>query len=264
MAVAKTSAAKKTAPVKTVKPAVKKTETVKKAAKVAVPAKTETKPAAKKETLASSISVPMVDIHGKAAGSAQIASGVLDAKINKQLIALAVRVYLANQREGGAMTKTRGEVEGSTRKIYKQKGTGRARHGAIRAPIFVGGGIVFGPRTHSFSMVIPAEMRKKALSGALTEAYNGKRLVVVSDWTSMKPKTKEAVAMLEAVNHSGRRLLVVSGMSEPVVKSTRNIENVTVVSADLLTTYHVATYQFIVMSKESLEKVAARVAEGNR
>src|SRR3972149_4980450 len=95
---------------------------------------------------AKGIRTSVVGLDGKSAGSITLPQALNNAKINRQLMAQAVRVYLANQRVGNASTKTRGEVEGSTRKIYKQKGTGRARHGAIRAPIFVGGGVVFGPQ----------------------------------------------------------------------------------------------------------------------
>src|SRR3989338_5152877 len=98
---------------------------------------------------------------------------------NNILLAQAVRVYLANQRQGTVSTKTRGEVAGSTRKIYRQKGTGRARHGSIRAPIFVHGGLVFGPKPRDYSMKFPKKMRKAALASALSSKVNDAQVKVV-------------------------------------------------------------------------------------
>ncbi len=111
-------------------------------------AKTTATKTSKVKTANSDLSVSVIGVDGKAAGKLTLPQA-FSATVNKQLLAQAVRVYLANQREGSAHTKTRGEVEGSTRKVYRQKGTGRARHGAVRAPIFVGGGITFGPRAHA-------------------------------------------------------------------------------------------------------------------
>src|SRR5207248_616028 len=98
----------------------------------------------------------------KASGKVSLPKEIFAETVNKKLLAQAVRVYLANKRQGNASTKTRGEVEGSTRKIYRQKGTGNARHGSIRAPIFVKGGIVHGPRPRDFSLGLSKKMRRKA------------------------------------------------------------------------------------------------------
>jgi large subunit ribosomal protein L4 len=150
-----------------VKSAVKKktTETVSAAAPVA------TKPvapvrAARKQ--AANLTVDMYDAAGKVTGSVSLPEEVFGAKINKRLIAQAVRIYLANQREGSASTKSRGEVQGSTRKIYRQKGTGRARHGGVRAPIFVHGGIAHGPKPRDFSLKMPQKMKRAALFATLS------------------------------------------------------------------------------------------------
>jgi large subunit ribosomal protein L4 len=258
MATTKTSAGKKTTVTKAA-PAAKATAAKKPAAKAPVQAaapKTEAK-----ETLAKGLSLTMVDMKGEEAGKMTVPHGIFDADINRQLIALAVRVYLANQREGSASTKTRGEVEGSTRKIYKQKGTGRARHGSIRAPIFVGGGIVFGPRPHSFSRTMPGAMRRKALVSALSEAFAGKRVTVIDDWSALKAKTREAAAMLEAVGITGKVLLVVPAMTDKVVKISRNIEGVTIMPSDQVTTYDVVTHKSVVCSQAAVETLATRLTK---
>src|SRR3990170_6251019 len=137
-----------------------------------------------------SLNVPVVGVDGKTKSKIQLPKELFGAKVNKALLAQAVRVYLANQRTGNAATKTRGEVEGSTRKIYRQKGTGRARHGAIRAPIFVGGGIVFGPRPHDFHLDFPKKMKRRALGSALTSKLGSGDVIVVSGLSDLEPKTK--------------------------------------------------------------------------
>ena len=133
-------------------------------------AETKVAPAKKKEVKAevsivekvsekATVSVNVVGIDGKISGKIALPGEIFGEKVNKALLAQAVRVYLANQRQGNASTKTRGEVEGSTRKIYRQKGTGRARHGSVRAPIFVKGGIVFGPKPRDFSLDMPKKKK---------------------------------------------------------------------------------------------------------
>src|SRR5258708_225116 len=114
------------------------------------------------------VSVDVIGVDGKVSGKVSLPGEMFGEKVNKTLLAQAVRVYLANQRQGNASTKTRGEVDGSTAKIYRQKGTGRARHGSKRAPIFVKGGLVFGPKPRDFSLALPQKMKRKALFGALS------------------------------------------------------------------------------------------------
>lgn len=165
---------------------------------------------------------------------------------------MAVRVYLANQRVGNASTKTRGQVEGSTRKIYKQKGTGRARHGAIRAPIFVGGGIVFGPKPRDYSMKMPQKMRAAALASALSAQYEKGNIKVVSGFAELKPKTKLMVKAFEAIGLHGKTLLVVAKDAEAVVRASRNIDRVDVLPVSDIHAYGVMTHGNIVLMKEAL------------
>src|SRR3989344_7204583 len=115
-----------------------------------------------------SLTVPVYEISGKEKGSLSLPKEAFSVDVNKALLAQAVRVYQSNQRQGTASTKTRGEVVGSTRKIYRQKGTGRARHGDIKAPIFVGGGVAHGPKSANYRKSISQKMRRIALLGALS------------------------------------------------------------------------------------------------
>lgn len=214
------------------------------------------KTVAKKEVLASKaetgkVDLSVMDVDGKAAGKVSAPAELFAAKINKPLLAQAVRVYLANQREGGAATKTRGEVEGSTRKIYRQKGTGRARHGAIRAPIFVGGGIVFGPVPHDFSLKLPQKMKRAALSSALTDKKETENLILVTGLNSIT-KTKKMAEILENLGAGEKPLLVVAKDAASAVRSARNIEGVEILPANNLNTYSVISHQKIVLMKEAL------------
>jgi large subunit ribosomal protein L4 len=159
------------------------------------------------------LTVDVYDAAGKVTGTVTLPESVFGASVNKQLIAQAVRVYLANQRSGTASTKSRGEVQGSTRKIYRQKGTGRARHGGVRAPIFVHGGIAHGPKPHDFSMKMPQKMRRAALHSTLTLKAKGNAIKVLGGLDSMAPKTKAMVTLLSQIFSEGqpKKVLIVLG-----------------------------------------------------
>lgn len=194
----------------------------------------------------------VVGVDGKAAGSITLPAGYFGVKVNKQLIAMAVRIYLANQRVGHAATKTRGMVEGSTRKIYKQKGTGRARHGGIRAPIFVGGGIVFGPQPRDYSLKFPPKMKRAALASALTEQFTGGNVIVISGLSDLKPKTKLMAEALTAAGKSKNSLLVVPKEAAIVVRSARNIAGIDVVPVSDIHAYGIMTHGKILFMKEAV------------
>lgn len=250
-------ASKKATPEKEVK-AVKKA--VKKTVKVEKPeSKTEEKVMKKapvtKETKQATISVDVFDVKGKAAGTVDVSGEMFGADINKNLMAQAVRVYLANQRQGTSRTKSRGEVQGSTRKIYRQKGTGRARHGGIRAPIFVGGGIAHGPKPRDFSMSLPKKMRKAALFSALTSKLHDKELKVVSGFDKLPAKTKEMASAMNALGLTTAKqsVLVVTNNTESVVRAARNIENVSLLPANQINTYAVLSAKTVLVMKDALK-----------
>jgi large subunit ribosomal protein L4 len=146
-------------------------------------------------------------------------------------------------------------VEGSTRKIYRQKGTGRARHGNIRAPIFVGGGITFGPVPHDFSMKMPEKMRRLALACALTSQYESGNVVFVDGLASLKPKTKYMAQSLTSLIGDARTLLVVGKEKGLVTRTARNIHNITLTSAESLNTYDVLSHNKIVFMKDGVAVV---------
>lgn len=215
-----------------------------------MPKVTAKKSVKKNKPVSPPLSVPVLGTDGKPAGKMALPKELFAAKINKPLMAQAVRVYLANQRAGSAATKTRGQVEGSTRKIYRQKGTGRARHGAIRAPIFVGGGIVFGPKPREYRLDFPKKMKRAALASALTGAFQEGKMIVVSGLSGVA-KTKNMVHALSSVGATGSTLLVVKGAGG-VIRAARNIEGVDILPVQNLHAYSVISHKRIVFMKEAL------------
>ncbi|MBI5619707.1 50S ribosomal protein L4 [Candidatus Gottesmanbacteria bacterium] len=216
------------------------------------------------ETAPKSVSTSVVGVDGKVKGRVQLPAELFAAKVNKQLLAQAVRVYLANQRQGTASTKTRGEVEGSTRKIYRQKGTGRARHGAIRAPIFVGGGIVFGPKPRDYSLKIPQKMRRRAVAAALTSTYQDGHLVVVDGLSELEPKTKQFAAFFTAIGVPGKTLIVVPTPAADVVRGVRNLPFVDVLAPQNLNAYALLSHNQTVVMKEALPLLGIFRKESDR
>ncbi|MDO8488320.1 MAG: 50S ribosomal protein L4 [bacterium] len=196
------------------------------------------------------ISASAFSIKGEELKPVTLAAGVFGVKVSPQLLAQAVRVYLGNQRQSAAQTKTRGEVEGSTRKIYKQKGTGRARHGSVRAPIFVGGGIAHGPTGgQNYSGRLPAKMRRLAILGALSIKAAAKDISVIADAEKSSGKTVQSSWLA-----SGKSILVVSTSElDKFNRACRNLHRVDVVKANQLTTYQVMAHQKLVLAQPALE-----------
>ena len=176
-------------------------------------------------------------------------------------MAQAVRVYLANQRRGTLKTKSRGEVSISTRKIYRQKGTGRARHGAASAPIFVGGGIAFGPKPRDFSMKLNQGMKKAALFSALTSKLKDGEIKIITGLEKIEPKTNKMADVVKKLelNGKGQSLLLVTPKAgadfENVIKAARNLEGVTVVSSNQLNTYAILVNNRILFMKNAVESL---------
>lgn len=202
------------------------------------------------------LSVDVYDIKGKVKSKINLPKEVFAARATPLLLSQAVRVYLANKRIGTASTKTRGEVEGSTRKIYRQKHTGRARHGARRAPIFVGGGIVFGPKPRSYSLKLPQKMKKRATLAALTIKFRDKAVKIIEGLEKLEPKTKIFSGVINNLNISGNILLVVPSKNEKGIKmGTRNIKRLTTLPVNLLNSYNVLKNKTIIFTKKSLEEI---------
>lgn len=208
------------------------------------------------------IRVNLYNIAGKVKGKVTLPQEIFAAPINKKLIAQAIRVHLANCRQGTASVKTRGKIKGSGRKIWRQKGTGRARHGDRYAPIFVGGGVAHGPKPKDFSLKLSKKMKRKALFGTLTLKLKRKRLVVVDDFNKLQPKTKEILKIMKNLklktqnsNLKEKTLLVVPKKQESVILAGRNLENLSLSSPELLNSWEVLNCQKLVLAKEAILKL---------
>lgn len=246
-------------PAKKVKSEKLKVKSLNRKGKTTQEARTSKKTKVAAKTRENGLSVSVYGKDGKVVGKVKFPNEMFAAKVNDVLMAQAVRVYLANQRSGTAGTKTRGEVRGSTRKIYRQKGTGKARHGAITAPIFVGGGIVFGPRPRDFSLKLPKRMKRQALFSALTQKFKDNKILVIDKIQDLKPKTREFVKIIKGlglVNKNGEVssiLFILPGGFDNLERSARNIEGVEIEKANLLNTYEVLNSQHLLFLKGSIE-----------
>lgn len=193
--------------------------------------------------------------------SVTVSDQVFAVKVNPSLLTLAVRVYLSNLRQGTSKAKTRGEINRTKKKWYKQKGTGNARHGARSANIFVGGGVAHGPKGETdWTLKMSATMKKKALQGALTVQVE--KILVSDAFNNLNGKTKEAALILRklAVAQKDKVLVLLPENTLEINRSLRNVEQVLVRNVRLLNTLDVLTADKILMTSEALKKLEERLA----
>lgn len=183
---------------------------------------------------------------------------IFNQKSNPGLIWEAIRNHLANQREGNAKTKSKGEVSGGGKKPWRQKHTGRARHGSIRSPIWVGGGVVFGPSPRDYSVQMPKKKKQKALLVALSDKMKTSALKVISDLTLESNKTKEMAKVLSGLGlKETRTLILLDSISEDLKHAARNIPNLNLKRAKDLNIYDVVGAEKIIFSKNGIEQFIA-------
>lgn len=203
------------------------------------------------------ITVPVYSLAGRTTGTMTLPKEIFGQEVNQKLLAQAVRVYMTNKKTFTGSTKTRGEVKGSTAKIYRQKGTGRARHGSIRAPIFVGGGIVFGPRPRKVVLDLPKKMKKKALIYALSAKAKDKEIIGLVGAEKATGKTKQIVALIKKLKV--KSALIVSGEKlDNLVRAARNIPGISVLPTSQLNAYDILLHQVLVVTKDSISKLAGK------
>ncbi len=188
-------------------------------------------------------------------GEVELSDAVFGAPLNEALIHAAVRNYMANARQGTSATKTRGDVSGSGRKLWKQKGTGRARIASIRSPLWKGGGNVHGPQPRDWSYNMPKKMRQGALRSALSERVREGRVILVDDWKIEKPRTKDFVASLKGLGHEGKTLIVDSLDNENLLLSTRNVRTTKVVNSFALNIYDLLYHEKLIISEAAVKEL---------
>ncbi|MDX1602075.1 MAG: 50S ribosomal protein L4 [Salinimicrobium sediminis] len=207
--------------------------------------------------------VAVLDIKGKETGrKANLSDAVFAVEPNNHAVYLDVKQYLANQRQGTHKAKERAEISGSTRKIKKQKGTGTARAGSIKSPIFKGGGRVFGPRPRSYSFKLNKNLKRLARKSALSMKANDNSIIVVEDFSFDTPKTKNFIDVLNALGLAGKKSLIVLGDSNKnVYLSSRNLKASEVVSASELSTYKILNANNLVFLEGSLEGIESNLSK---
>ena len=197
--------------------------------------------------------------NGEKIGQQKLAATVFDAKIVPHLIHEAVVSMRSNARRSTAHTKTRGEIRGGGKKPWKQKGTGRARHGSIRSPLWRGGGITFGPRNdRNYFKKMNAQARKTAVLGVLSDKAGSGNILVLEDFKSAKPKTKEMSGVLIALKIKFPALLVIPKTDTVIKKIGQNIKNVKINTADNLHLFDILKAKNIVIIKKAIEEIESK------
>ncbi|SDQ83008.1 50S ribosomal protein L4 [Thermostaphylospora chromogena] len=206
--------------------------------------------------------IDVLDADGTKTGTVDLPEDVFGAKVNVPLIHQVVVAQLAAKRQGTHKTKTRGEVSGGGKKPYRQKGTGRARQGSIRAPQFTGGGVVHGPVPRDYSQRTPKKMKAAALRGALSDRARHGRVHVVSRLIDGDtPKTKVALAALRKITQARTVLVVVDENDEVTWLSLRNVPEVHLLDAGQLNTYDVLCNDDVVFTREAYDQVVQRLSK---
>ena len=189
---------------------------------------------------------------GADAGTVDLPEALFTAPVNEAVLHQAVTAQLAARRIGTHDTKTRGEVSGTGKKPYRQKGTGRARQGSRRAPHYTGGGVVFGPHPRDYAQRLPKRMKRLALRSALTAKYTGGAIKVVEDLAMEGVRTRELVGYLEALDANGRVLVVAPNRDERLELSARNLPTVSVIRADSLNVVDVLNADAVLITQPAL------------
>lgn len=200
--------------------------------------------------------LPVYNMAGEQVSTRELPAGIFEANVNRALMHQALIRQLANARQGNHKAKTRAEVNRSTAKIYRQKGTGRARHGSRKAPIFVGGGKAHGPRPRKYTKAMPRKMRRAALCSALSVKADAGDIVLLDQISMDAPKTKTVATLIQVLTNGESALLLLPERNETVEKSARNLQHVKALRANYLNIRDLLGYSKIVMPLAALDVVA--------
>lgn len=207
--------------------------------------------------------VAVLDVNGKDTGrKVELSDDVFGIEPNTHAIYLDVKQYLAHQRQGTHKAKERAEIAGSTRKLKKQKGTGTARAGSIKSPVFRGGGRIFGPRPRSYGQKLNKNVKRLARKSAFSLKSQEKALMVVEDFNFEAPKTKDFVSFLGSLGISDKKSLIVLGQNnDNVFLSSRNLKQSEVITNDQLSTYKIMNAKNVVLSEGAVEQIQANLTK---
>ena len=205
--------------------------------------------------------LPVQDIKGQQQGDFEIKFELIENGRGTQAVHDTVVAYMANKRSGTACAKTVGEVAGTNRKPWRQKGTGRARAGSFRSPLWAGGGVVFGPRPRDFSKKVNAKTKQLSLRKALSERLKAGDVLVMADFKLSSSKTKDFIAVLSKLDVKGSALVVVGELDNNLRLASRNVARVEVTGADFLHTYQVLKSDKLLVTKSAFDKLEARLKD---
>ncbi len=203
--------------------------------------------------------VKVYDMSGNVVEEIELDSNIFGVEINEPAMHMSVKSYLANQRQGTHATKDRSEVNAGGRKPYRQKGTGRARHGSIRSPLWVGGGVVFGPSPRDYSIKLPKKLKRLALKSSLSTKAQNDDIIVIDKLELEEIKTKRMVQLLKDLDVDETALIVLNGKDEnndKVVLSSRNIEGVSTAYVNTINVYDILRHSKFIITKDALSKVS--------
>lgn len=199
--------------------------------------------------------VTLYDMSGAQVGELELKDSVFGIEPNVAVLHAFVKMQLANKRVGTHSTKERGEVRGGGKKPWRQKGTGRARAGSSRNPIWKGGGIVFGPKPRDYSYTLPKKVRRLAMKSALSSKVKDNQIIVVDQLQFEEPKTKQMIKTLESLNAGNRTLVVTAGDNVNVIKSTRNIPGVKPLRVESINVYDILKYETLLITRDAVARV---------
>lgn len=206
------------------------------------------------------IVMPVVDMGNKVVEEIELDAHVFDGSVKKKTLYQAIVGYRANRRLGLAETKTRGEISGGGKKPWRQKGTGRARHGSTRSPLWRHGGVVFGPHPRDFSYTMPQQIRNEALRSSLNARIASGDVILVEKIHILAPKTKEFAKFLDALKMSATSVLcVLESVTENIKRSARNIQGLQLLDSSSLNAYDVMNTKKIILSRDSLKNLTKRL-----
>jgi len=199
--------------------------------------------------------VPVLNVSGEKVSEIELKDSVFGIEINTHVMHAVVKNYLANQRQGTQSTKTRAEVRGGGRKPWRQKGTGRARHGSSRSPIWVGGGVIFAPKPRDYSYKLPKKVRRLAMKSALTSKVQDDQIIVLENLQMEIPKTKEMASILKNLKVDGKALIVMEQVDQSVIRAARNLQGVETALVNTLNVYDILKYDHFIITRNAVEKV---------
>lgn len=199
--------------------------------------------------------VALYNISGNQVGEIELNENTFGANVNVEAMHQVVKMYLANQRQGTQSALTRAEVRGGGIKPWRQKGTGRSRHGSIRSPQWRHGGMVFAVKPRSYRYTVPKKIKRIAMKSALSSKVNDNNIVVIEELNFDAPKTKQVVSLLNNLKIDSKTLIVVAENNENIVKSARNIEGVKTAFVNTLNVYDILNYDKFVITKDAVKMV---------